>query len=158
MDPQQKPSDKKKIHEPEFIILDAEDEDRESFVKKSQAEYFETFQMLKTLRHTWSLRLISAVLFWFSLFVLVVFFFVFAVNVLFSVVTLFQNKKLDSGTLAAWAQFKKACVFSVGLLLAVFSPSLGFGLIVLYYLLREEKLSNKPWFMLLKSRLSQMNH
>jgi hypothetical protein len=76
------------------------------------------------------------------------------VNVVFSVVTLFQNKKLDAGTLAAWAQFKKGCVFSVGLLLSVFSPSLGFGLIVLHYLLKEEKLSNKPWFVLLKSRIS----
>jgi hypothetical protein len=64
MDSQEKPPDspKKKIHEPEFIILEAEDEEAESFIKKGQAEYSEIFQKLKKLRHTWSLRLMSAFL------------------------------------------------------------------------------------------------
>ena len=57
----------------------------------------------------------------------------------------FQSEKVNGLVKSLWGLYRKALVYSLGTFAATFSPSFGFGIIVLYYMLRGESMEGDPF-------------
>lgn len=108
----------------------------------SQEQYYQSFQKLEEMRYPTALRVLTffaaagLVLAAGLLAVLSAFFFV------LSAVTLFQVERLNQLAKIAWSGLQKVAAFFLGFFVATFSPALGFGIIILYFMLRGEGASD----------------
>lgn len=124
-------------HRPEFIIL--EDERKESsFEQKKQEQYEALFKNLKKIESTWAVRLMTLIGFCVTAVAAVFSVFFVAFNLLIATLTLFRSVQINQAANKSWKTFKKILTCCVGLGIAVFSPFLGFGLIVLYFISNNE--------------------
>jgi hypothetical protein len=140
--PEEGEEEKPKIHQPEFIILDGSDEgpspSQES--KEMGAEYVETLQKIGHMSFGWPIRImcfsgaiIAALA---TAFVAVLA----CVSFLIAGLVLFMMKDANAQMFKVFATVRKLFVLTLGLLIAVFSPPLGLGMIVLYFMLHGERL------------------
>lgn len=126
-------------HRPEFVVLDDGRKDKAS--EHKQEEQFQTlFGNVKKVESTWSIRIMA----FFACFLLVAVslfsLFFLMLSGLLAALTLFKSDQANQATLKSWKNFKKILVCTLGLAISVFSPSLGIGLIFLYFVLKNETL------------------
>lgn len=135
------PNGHPKIHQPEYVILDAVEEDQEKQEKfSSQGEYLEVFNKLSHRKFSWGIRLLSFIVAVFASLVLIFIFLLALVSTALGILTLYLNKEVNETILRCWRNVRKLAVILMGLLIGVFSPSLGFGLIILYLMMHGESL------------------
>lgn len=136
------PNGEKKIHRPEFIILQSDEgEDDLGAFATAHSEYYDSLKKLNKVQFSVPLRLVIALAFFVLLFLSVLALFFCSISLILSTVTLFMIKEMNANLYKSWKNVKKVLVFTVGLFLAIFSPALGLGLIVLYFMLLGEQLN-----------------
>jgi ABC-type spermidine/putrescine transport system permease subunit I len=135
-DPKEEPAT---YHRPEYVVLDDEGKDS-AYGHKQEEQYQYLFRNLKKIESTWIVRILAFIVFF--LLVAVAFFSLFfvAINFLLAALTLFQNVKVYQAALKSWKNFKKILTCTLGLGITVFSPTLGLGLIFLYFMINNEPL------------------
>lgn len=129
-----------KIHQPEYIILDKEEEQPQNQQSKEQADYLATLQKIGQLQFGFGLRflcliagLVAAVA---TVIVGALALIVFGIGL----ITLFMSKEINEQVVKALRNVRKLLVITFGLFLAVLSPALGLGMIILYFMLKGEAL------------------
>ena len=104
--------------------------------------YIESFQKLENLKFPLMLRVLSLIgslfVFFISLFVLVGV----GISLFFALITFFSNVEVNNSLKKTLYGFKKITAIWFGLFIASISPPLGFGLILLYFMLHKEKMNN----------------
>lgn len=129
---------------PEFIFVDNGDEDKTIHYHPEEEERYSqpVFQKLETMKFPFALRMLALfaativlILIGFALLSLVLVF-------CFALITLFQSQEINRQVRVVWAQCKKLLVICLGLIIAVFSPPLGLGLIVLDAMFHGQKISD----------------
>jgi hypothetical protein len=144
-------SEKRKL--PEFIFVDV---DRESEAQKTsgfEEQYFRSFQALKHKDSSISLRitcLLGALLLLVTLMFAIPFLLLF---LLFNVLTFFKIQSFWAQTKKLWLYLKRALVMALGFSVAVFSPSFGVTLIMIYFLLQGQKMENHFMMKLMRSSM-----
>lgn len=127
--------EKPQIHRPEYVVLEKEEPEKGD---GEQNQYFQALSMLQTIKPSYGLRVVILLcLVLVSIAACVVVFF-FLIHLLVAAVVLFQNKKVNSYLYQSWKNVKKLFVFVAGIALGFFSPSLGMGYIILYFM--QEKI------------------
>lgn len=137
---EESPKEEKKVHQPEFIILEAEEE-QGTQVPDQHLEYLSFINKLSKKKFSFALRifiLLSAI------FVLAAIFFVAAFMILtifFAALGLFRSPELNRNMFKSWGYLKKTVVIFIGLFLSLFSPALGLSLILFYLMTHGERLN-----------------
>ncbi len=131
------------IHKPKFIIIEDE------FVKGSAGTWeegpkegpYSPFQGLSDVKFSLSLRIISLGL---SL-LLILSTLVVTIATLFcgllKLITFGRIKRVDDLFTNCYSLMRKSLVLTIGLFIATFSPSFGFAIIIIYFLMIGEKLN-----------------
>lgn len=139
-DPQE---DKEKVHQPEYIILDAEENGGKSEkISPKQLEFVETINFLSTRKFSFGLRLLLLIS---ALFVFLALFFVGVMTLItacFAMLALFKSEELNRNMIKSWGYLKKTLTILIGLILGFFSPVLGLSLILVYLMIHGENLQN----------------
>ena len=139
------PEEEVKIHQPEFVILNGDEEEKTGEQSK-QGEYIDLLNKLNRKKFSWGLRLITLMA---AVFVAIacVFAFVLAlVSGFLTLITFMMNPEIKATMVRCWRGLRKLLVIFIGLIIGVFSPSLGFGLIILYLMLHKENLRKTFFF------------
>jgi ABC-type multidrug transport system fused ATPase/permease subunit len=133
----------KKIHQPEFIILedDERQETRHSTESSLHQEYIELLKKLNQRKYSWSVRLMTFFGFFFLGILTLVLAFFAAISILIALISLFRSSEANEYMHKAVRQVKKFLVMTAGMFIGIFSPSLGLGLILLYFLMQGETLN-----------------
>lgn len=130
------------IHQPEYVILDKEEDEsrKEQQYGKEQADYLATLHKIGQMKFGVGLRLLCLVAAFFTALATAFIAALALVAVAMGAITLFLSKDVNTQVLKALSNVRKLFVITFGLLVAVFSPALGLGLIVLYFMLKGESL------------------
>lgn len=139
---------KSKVHRPEFVILEKEQPES---TEQRQNEYFEALAIIQKVKPSLGLQIVILLSFVFLLMATLFVLFFFALNAFLAGIFLFQNKEINRYFLQSWKNLKKMFAYLAGGAIGLFSPSLGLGLIVLYFMHEKEPLNqaimsrfNKP--------------
>lgn len=128
------------VHQPEYIILDKEEEPAQPQYAKEQADYLTTLHKIGQMRFGVGIRFLCLVA---GLVAAIATLFVAALSLIvvaLGAITLFLSKDVNTQVLNSLRNVRKLLVITFGLLLAVVSPALGLGMIVLYFMLKGESL------------------
>ncbi len=131
----------KTIHQPEYIILDGNETDGHGASSgEERGEYVEALSRLGKKSFPFAARIL---IFLTAIGIAVASLIALAgaiVSTLLAGLILFQKAEVNMYMFKAWANAKKLAVFTLGLIIAIFSPVFGFGIIVLYLMLLGEHL------------------
>lgn len=141
-------------HRPEFIYIDErkERERREEVLSDKRSNYFTKLQEIDNIKYPFYMRIFTVI--WSVLFALgaiaalVAFMGVF----LCAALCLFRWQRCNSVLAKLSDNFYKLLVFSLGTFIGTVSPPFGFGIIVLYFMLRGEDVENSIFMRFLQSR------
>lgn len=150
------PEKPKKIHQPEFIILsETEEVFEEGTAQREHQQYAEFLQKAGKLHFSFGMRLL--VLIATAAFVVVLFFSaVFAaLAVVIAALYLFRNPEANKNMSDALHRVRKYLVIILGLLLAIFTPPLGIGLICLYFWMYSESMDPRFFSQVFKETSSR---
>ncbi len=139
-------------HQPEFIYIDERQEraKRAESLQKASGAYIEKLQLIDNRKIPFIFRFLS--LLWsFAFAAGAALLFVLCV-VLFPIAILlfFRWERLNAFIKRQWTLMGKLLVFSIGTLIATVNPPYGFGIIVLYFVLRGEDIENNALMRLIK--------
>lgn len=127
-------------HRPEFVVIEEDTASASFSGYKEEEQYKSLFGNLKKVESTWAIRIMA----FFACFLLIAVaafsLFFTTISFLLAAFTLFKNSQANQAALKSWKNFKKILVCALGLAIGVFSPSLGFGLVFLYFVLHDEVL------------------
>ncbi|MBA3721776.1 MAG: hypothetical protein H0W88_05185 [Parachlamydiaceae bacterium] len=137
----QKESIDSKIHHPEVILIDSTNEHiygpNPSFDEAKQEED-ELWHMQKKHYPMW-IRFFCL----FSLFISLIFLAIVSLYVVvilfFVVLTFFQNEEIIEKIKSGWLLFKNCLVVTLALTIGLFSPTLGIGLIIVYFSMKGDE-------------------
>lgn len=122
------------IHQPEFIILEAEELPR----SEEQSDIFETLKKVNAKHFPWGIRIIILTVFLFFFPILAILLLYVLIQAAVALVTFFQSPAAISNLQKAWTTFTNGIVMTLGLGIAIFSPAFGFSVIMLYFLLHRD--------------------
>ena len=130
------------IHQPEYVILDKEEDEarKDEGYAKEQADYLTTLHKIGQMKFGVGLRILCLLAAFFVALATVFIAALSLIAVAMGALTLFLSKEVNTQVLKALNNVRKLFVITFGLLIAVFSPALGLGLIVLYFMLKGESL------------------
>lgn len=128
------------IHQPEYVILDKEEEQPQQQYAKEQADYLTTLHKIGQLRFGLGLRILCLLAAGIAAIATAIIAVLALIVVAMGAITLFLSKDINAQVLKALRNVRKLLVITFGLFLAVFSPALGLGMIVLYFMLKGESL------------------
>jgi hypothetical protein len=135
---------KREVHEPEVIILDQEGK-KSNKNKEEKEEYISVLQELGKKHYPFTMRLLAFVTTFFVAGATLLALFFALLGTLIAALVLFQNPKVNDSMLKSWKNVKKLLTITLGVAISIFSPSLGLGLIMLYFMLQGEHM-NKTIF------------
>ncbi len=144
-----------KIHQPEFVFVSEESKDTISggqFKYQSGGKY-ESFEKLHDIKASFPVRfacLFSSVILFTAAFFGIFILLALCTLVLFS---LGRFRSLNNFTKNYWGTIRKVFVTASGLLVAVFSPAFGLGIIVLYFILVAGGMNDPVFSRFFESRL-----
>ncbi|MEM1282647.1 MAG: hypothetical protein AAGG81_03755 [Chlamydiota bacterium] len=144
-----------KIHQPEFVVVTEEYKESvsEGQYKYQSGKQYETFEKLNDIRPSFPIRF-ACLFSSFILFCATIFgFCVFLLFCLSVCLTFGQVESLNNFTKSYWGTIRKVFVTAVGLLVAVFSPAFGLGIIVLYFIMVAGGTSDPVFSKFFESRL-----
>lgn len=127
--------DGRTVHQPEYVILDAEEETPRS---EQSGEMFDTLKKLSAKHIPWPMRIVFLILFFFCLAVAVLLLLYFLFHTVLATVTLFQNPALNNNVKKAWNILVSDIVIALGFAIGFFSPTFGLSVIMLYFMLHRE--------------------
>lgn len=134
----------KQVHEPEVIILDQEGK-QSNKNNEEKGEYIRVLQELGKKHYPFSMRLLAFVTTFFIAGATLLALFFALLGTLIAGLVLFQNPKVNESMLKSWKNVKKLLTITLGVAISIFSPSLGLGLIMLYFMIQGERI-NKTIF------------
>jgi len=130
------------FHRPEFIIIQEEryEEGHEGEGTHQQSSsYYESLNKLHEIKPTATIRIAcfisSLMLFLYTAFIG----FLMLITLALTIITLGQAKRAVRVSVNLWSLFVKLIVISSGLLVGVFSPTFGLGIIILFFVLQGGK-------------------
>lgn len=130
-------SEKHRVHRPEYVILESEDNLRSE--QEGSQEAFQAIKEVGTRNYTLSVRLFSL----FSLSIVVILSCFLLLYLIFAAaaasLAFFQNVTLNNLFKGSWGMFKNALAVILGLTVSIFSPSFGFSIIMLYTILHQNE-------------------
>ena len=122
------------VQRPEYVILEGDE--------STQGEQFEDLARVLTMRVPWRLRL----LFFLLLFPIVIWIavagFAWVISGTLNLVTAFRVDDFGVLTRRMWRQLRRGFAFALSLLVALLSPPMGLGVLMLYFILHEDSESN----------------
>lgn len=121
---------------PEFIDIEEETGKEEKFSKE---EIYEIFQKLPLGYYPLQHRLLMLFLSILTLVISGFFLFFFVISLIFSIATFFKLKMFKSNVGILWKNARRMAALSVGFAVAVLSPPFGIGIIMLYFILYQDK-------------------
>lgn len=130
----------RKIHQPEYIILDKEEEEPKHQYAKEQADYLATLHKIGQMRFGVGLRILCLLGGVVAAIATTIVAALSLIVVAMGAITLFLSKDINEQVLKALRNVRKLIVITFGLLLAVLSPALGLGMIILYFMLKGESI------------------
>lgn len=130
------------IHHPEFIIIDEESAEKERIQGRREEGSFSSFEDLTDVKFPFSIRVVS-----FGLSLLMLMSAIAAVlgiigAGLISVLTLGYYERSIALFHRCVNWWRKSSVLALGFFIAIFSPSFGFTIIIIYFLMLGEKISH----------------
>lgn len=131
-------SDGHKVHQPEYVILDAEEEAPRS---DGSGEMFDTLKKVSVKHFSWPMRIAFLILFFFFLSVAAILLFYLGFHIALATVTLFQSPELNNNVKKAWNLLVSDLVIALGLAIGFFSPAFGLSVMMLYFMLHRENSS-----------------
>ncbi|MCE5318885.1 MAG: hypothetical protein LLG04_16175 [Parachlamydia sp.] len=131
-------SDGHTVHQPEYVILDAEEETPQS---DQSGELFDTLKALSAKHIPWPMRIAFLFLFFFCLAFAVILIIHLLFHTVLATVTLFQSPALNSHVQKAWKILVSAIVVALGFAIAIFSPTFGLSVMMLYFMLHRDNQS-----------------
>src|ERR1700733_8987960 len=134
-------SEKRKL--PEFVYVDVDREDEAKKFSGFEEQYFRSFQALKHKGSSISVRitcLLGSLLLIVTVAFAVPFLLLFAI---LNALTFFKMKLFWLQTKKLWMYLKRALVVTLGFAVAVFSPSFGLTIIMIYFLLQGQQMENQ---------------
>lgn len=146
-------SEKRKL--PEFIFVDVDREEEAQKFRSFEEQYFRSFQSLKHKDSSISVRVtcfLGALLLLIAVIFAAPFLLIF---VILNVLTFFKAKPFWLQTKKLWMYLKRALVVALGFSVAVFSPSFGLTIIMIYFLLQGHQMQNQFMMKLMRSRTRQ---
>lgn len=136
--------EKEEIHHvPEFVYIDDEDTyEYESTFSGMREKGSDSLQDLVKRRYPAKLRVITFFISLLALLFTCVTLIFLTLYVCLSGLLLFQNDRLNFYLKKCFNVFKKSLVFFLGFFVATLSPGFGFGIIILYFIMQGEKMSD----------------
>lgn len=135
---------------PEFIVVEDATQQQEYFRPKGPEMSFQAFRNLEAGKYPLMLRVLFlglSVIFGFLAFLFGV---LLLVSLFLSAITLFQFQGSIDYNRQLWKRIKKVLVLALGFFVATFSPPLGLGIIMLYFMMLGEEINS-----FLKTRFMQ---
>ena len=135
------------VQQPEYVILDDEE--------SAQHEQFDDLARVLAMRVPLRLRLLFALLL-FPVFLWIVFAGVASlISGALCVITAMKVDDFRAMFHRMWRQLRRASAFALSLALALLSPSMGLGVLMLYFILHED--ANSSMSRMVRSNLSKYN-
>lgn len=78
-----------------------------------------------------------------------------AFHLALAVLTLFQSDEVNKALKKSWSGYNTLLVFTLGCLIATFSPAFGFGVILVYFAVKGKKLENSLLGRIFQSKVSE---
>jgi hypothetical protein len=126
------------IHQPEFIILDGNAEPES---QSSQREYFEALNRLESKHYPLSLRFMLLLAAIAVIFVVLFYILASVMAWLVACLTFFSLETQVDHLHKTWKACKRLTVVALGLVVAIFSPAFGLGMMLLYFLMHGENIN-----------------
>lgn len=121
---------------PEIIIEDAPS----SNARVGADVYYDTLNKLKTTPFSPGMRVLLFLLSLVMAIATIVVLCVALIYTLLAAVSFFQSSNFNAMMRQSWKGVWKFLVFTMGFLLGVFSPAFGIGIVVLYFMVHNEKM------------------
>lgn len=135
--------DSTKRNEPEIIYIDDISIEPELEESTAQEQFYSSIHELGKGKHYPLFMRILTFFASLALLILLPFFMLFAAaHGLVAGLVLFRNSASNAKARYYWKQLKKTIAVTLGLLIATISPSFGFGIIILYFLIQGEEIQN----------------
>lgn len=138
--------DEQPKHHPQFIYIDETKEraKRQESLHKGKAEYIEKLQRLDSRKYPFIFRFLS--LLWCFAFAAgaVLLFLLVVLLMPIALLLLLRYRRLNAYIQKQWSLMCKLVVFAFGSLFAVVNPPYGFGIIILFFMLKGEDAQNNP--------------
>lgn len=131
-----------KIHHPEYVILDKEEVTSTTGPGQEYIEYMDTLQKIGKMKFGWPLRIMCFSGAFIAAAGIIFTALAATISILLAALVLFSNKEVNASMYKTLRGLRKCCVITLGLLVAVLSPALGLGMIVLYFMLHGESLKS----------------
>lgn len=125
---------------PDYIYI--EEEHRQSS-RTEKGDYFQTIETLSKKQFSVGLRVLTAFMSIGALAIGLVLAVVCLVSGALAALLFFQSEAFNANFRRHWKWFRRACAFLLGLSVATFSPTFGFGILILYFMLQGEKFDNR---------------
>lgn len=141
---------------PEFIYIEdveVQDVRQEQQQKPERDALYDTFVHMENSRYPNVIRIFTFIaslgffLFSFLALAFVIF------HLAFAVLTLFQSEDINKSLRKSWSGYNTLLVFTLGCLIATFSPAFGFGIILVYFAVKGKKLENSLLGRIFQSRM-----
>jgi hypothetical protein len=131
---------------PDFIYVDHGPQDDAHKIGATPQDPRQMFGSIETMtrgRHPFYLRLLAFLGTFVMIFLSVIVFAVALVFIALSLLFVRQSTYMNEQARVAWKFFKKAMVFTLGCFVCIFNMSFGIGIVLMYFMLTGEKLSNR---------------
>lgn len=76
-----------------------------------------------------------------------------AFHLALAVITFFQSNEINQSLKKSWSGYNTLLVFTLGCLIATFTPAFGFGIILVYFAVKGKKLENSLLGRIFQSRM-----
>jgi len=127
-------SEEEEVQRPEYVILDDEE--------SAQHEQFDDLARVLSMRVPLRLRLLFVLLLLPVAVWIVIAGIAWLVSGALCLVTAMRVEDFRLMARRMWRQMRRACAFALSLVLALLSPPMGLGVLMLYFILHEEADSN----------------
>jgi hypothetical protein len=126
-----------KIHQPEFVILGEESKEEVSggeFQQQTSHPY-ESFEKLHDIKPSLGVRFACLLSSYILFLAAILVFFLLLLSLAVVIISVGQSKKVNNLFKKYWEVLRKLIVTASGLLVSVFSPAFGLGIIILYFII-----------------------
>ncbi len=141
-EPFRKGKEHEHIHHPEFILIEEEQSGRQGHGYRRESPDFASFEELSTVHFPFSIRIAALGLSFLMLMSVVASLAALILTGSGVAATLGLSRKVVDLFHKCLGWLRKAAVLSMGFFVAVFSPSFGFAIIIIYFLLLGEKINH----------------
>lgn len=130
-----------KRHFPEFVYID-DDKQHDYEPHHEEETAASSLQDLLKKKYPYNLRVITFFISFLALLLSSVSLIFLVLNTCLAALLFFQNERLNLNLKKCLRAFNKCLVFFLGFFVATFNPGFGFGIIILFFMMQGEQLSD----------------